>query len=250
MRMYKGKMTLFYNGEVLLVDDTLIYNWEERQTWEVIMVLPGVEVILESTFLECENVKTVIMADTVRRIEHHAFENCYSLEYVQLSRNLEYIGAEAFYWCRSLTSIFIPPSCTEIDGYVFRYCEKLIILSVPQHTHLRNANVIVFTALMKASPFTVRPTCADYEILDEVYQWIKNQNADNQFSLHRACSSYFPTNEVVFDIIKKQGLRALREPNSIGITPLQYLEVNPYVDIDVQEIVKKYILEMMGEVVE
>ena len=47
IRMYKGKKTYFYNGEKLRDDDydSLIYSWEERLTWEVIIVLPGVEVI-------------------------------------------------------------------------------------------------------------------------------------------------------------------------------------------------------------
>ena len=55
--MYKGKKTLLYNGEILFdsyiyeygEDDEdaifLIYNEEERKSWEVIIVLPGVDVI-------------------------------------------------------------------------------------------------------------------------------------------------------------------------------------------------------------
>ena len=57
VRMYKGKKTLFYNGEILFdsyiyeygEDDEdeifLIYNEEERKSWEVIIVLPGVDSI-------------------------------------------------------------------------------------------------------------------------------------------------------------------------------------------------------------
>ena len=47
--MYKGRKTYFYNGEEELYDaetqDFLIYDQEERETWEVIIVLPGVEEI-------------------------------------------------------------------------------------------------------------------------------------------------------------------------------------------------------------
>ena len=118
--MYKGKNTFFYNGEILWEGDEwdgnpLIYDWEERESWKVIVILPGVEVIPTNTFRCCKNVKTVIMADTVRRIENEAFEECWSLKFVKLSRSLEYIGEWVFNWCESLTSIFIPPSCRKIS---------------------------------------------------------------------------------------------------------------------------------------
>ena len=85
IRMYKGKMTLFWNGEKLHDDENyefLLYDRKERHKWEVIIVLPGVEVIPWFTFKSCENVKTVIMSDTVRRIEHHAFLKCFFLKFV------------------------------------------------------------------------------------------------------------------------------------------------------------------------
>ncbi|GFH61912.1 hypothetical protein CTEN210_18388 [Chaetoceros tenuissimus] len=150
IHMFRGKRTLFYNGEKLWDVENrehLIYNDEERQTWQVIIILPGVEVIPDHTFQECGNVKTVIMADTVRRIETDAFSQCYSLKFVKLSTNLEYIGASAFSFCECLTSIFIPPSCREIGTWAFYECKKLIILSVPQHTQL-GEGVITDTALI------------------------------------------------------------------------------------------------------
>ena len=96
----------------------LIYDKDERGSWEVIIVLPGVEIIPEGTFIRCGNVKVVIMADTVRRIEDWVFSWCSSLIFIKLSRNLEFIGTFAFSSC-SLTSIFIPPSCREIGVYAF-----------------------------------------------------------------------------------------------------------------------------------
>ena len=117
VRMYKGKKTLFYNGEKLYDEENrewLIYSKEERDSWEVIIVLPGVEIIRDENFSWCVNVKTVIMSEDVKRIEYGAFSSCRSLVFVKLSRNLEYIGELAFIYCLSLTSIFIPPSCTEM----------------------------------------------------------------------------------------------------------------------------------------
>ncbi|GFH44712.1 hypothetical protein CTEN210_01186 [Chaetoceros tenuissimus] len=253
VRMYKGKKTLFYNGEKLwegeegeLCGNPLIYDWKERDSWEVIIVLPGVEVIPELTFYDCRNIKTLIMADTVRRVEWRTFSDCLNLAFVKLSRNLEYIG-EAFFCCASLTSIFVPPSCREIDDMAFYGCDKLIIFQVPQHTQL-GSFVIERTALIKASPFET-DWAGNYRNVEEVNDWIRNLHAGNELSLHRACVSYNPLDEVIFDIIKRQGLKAFKKPDSVGVMPSQYLSENTFADIEEQKMIKRYILDMMGEVI-
>ena len=48
--------------------------------------------------------------------------------------------------------------------------------------------------------------------------------------------------------MKDNGLATMNLPNDIGITPSEYLAVNPYSEIDEGKLVKKYILEMMGDV--
>jgi hypothetical protein len=63
VHMFRGKKTYFYNGEELWDDENdeyLIYDLFERESWEVFIILPGVEVIPECTFSNCFNVKTVI----------------------------------------------------------------------------------------------------------------------------------------------------------------------------------------------
>lgn len=47
---------------VQLACGPLIYNEEEKFSWEVVIVLPGVEVIPKWTFLRCEKLETVIIA--------------------------------------------------------------------------------------------------------------------------------------------------------------------------------------------
>ncbi|GFH44369.1 hypothetical protein CTEN210_00843 [Chaetoceros tenuissimus] len=255
--MYKGKKTLFYNGEKLHEGayhdgETLIHDWEERRTWEVVMVLPGVEIIPEFTFSDCDKIKTVIMADTVKRIEEGAFLHANFLHFVKLSANLEYIGRDAFVCCFELTSIFIPQSCLEISHNAFRGCEKLIILHVPQHTRL-GAKVIAETALIRESPIANTWTY-EYEdqpeyqnITNEVNEWLKNIHNSDDFALHRACSSFNPLEDIIYEIVKRQGISSFKKPNSIGITPSQYLQENPYAEIEERKIVNRYVLDMMGE---
>ena len=243
VRMYKGKTTLFWNGQPLSRKE------KERQKWEVIIVLPGVEVIPVGTFLGCENVKTVIMSDTVTRVEGYAFHCCYSLEFVKLSRNLEYIGFSAFLYCHSLTSICIPPSCREIGNCAFCDCIKLIILSVPQHTTL-GRGVFQSTALITKSTIET-DEIGIYNNNDEerVVRWVKSINNTDALALHRACSSFNPMPEIIHPIVRRQGIESMRMKNSICVTPSQYLAANTFATISEKEIIRRYVLDMMGEIV-
>ncbi|GFH49318.1 predicted protein [Chaetoceros tenuissimus] len=120
------------------------------------------------------------------------------------------------------------------DGYT-----KLIRLSVPQHTQIGEYVIGGGTALMKASPFPIDSYVSD----EEVIEWIKSRHEDNQFTLHRACSSYNPLDEVVFDIVKRQSLKAFKKKDSVGVTPSQYLSENPFTEI------KDYQTLSLGEIV-
>ncbi|GFH47151.1 hypothetical protein CTEN210_03626 [Chaetoceros tenuissimus] len=249
VRVYNGKRTLFYNGELLWEEDTLellIHDWEERDTWEAIIVLPGVEIIPQGTFFGCRNVKKVIMTDSVRRIEESAFMECDDLVFVKLSRNLEYIGRYSFLGCKSLTSIFIPLTCREIGDQVLSDCKELII----PHTQL-GRNVIARTALFEASPFETNERGFYSDTTSaQVNTWVKSINISEGLSLHRICSSSNPDMEQVYGYVKEYAFRAMKHPNRIGITPSQYLVANPYSEIEEGKIVKRYILEMMGEFVQ
>ena len=247
--MYKCKKTLFYNGEKLWDNDVddhddrvpRVYNWKERYSWEVIVILQGVEVIPENTFAWCDSVEMVIMADTVKRIEEYAFFRCEGLKYFQPSRNLEHIGMGAFVCCYSLTSFFAPPSCLEIydeesqeidheefleiGPEAFGCCRELFILHINQHTH------------------RIIGSREDSDTR------IEKIHCEEEFALHRICSSYNPPIEDIYQILKHQGLGVFAKEDSIGATPLKYLTINPFAEIKEEEIIKRYILDMMGELI-
>lgn len=263
--MYRGKRTLFYNG-ALLFDQNLgvysNYNVAERQSWEVIIVLPRTRVISKQTFHGCWNVEAVVMADdSVERIEEYAFSMCNGVEHVQLSTNLQYIGERAFMsWvhlpsiilpqnllvigknafehCNLLTSIIIPLNCIEIGDGAFSECTELLIFNVPTNTVL-GRNVINHTALMRK-----------YVALgldEEVNTWIKNINNNDEDELHRVCSSINPNIRNILNIVQQQGLRSLKTENTNGITPSEYLSANPFTNITELMIIKTCILNKIGE---
>ena len=139
------------------------------------------------------------MHDSVRRIEKLAFINCTDLKYVKLSRNIEYIGAEAFNHCRSLSSMFIPYSCREIGECAFGNCYKLIILYLPQRTELGGSGIYCTKLIEKIR----------YNYLDSTVQinaWIKSINDDDEYGLHRLCSSMDPSEDEIYQMICDQGV--------------------------------------------
>ncbi|GFH61978.1 hypothetical protein CTEN210_18454 [Chaetoceros tenuissimus] len=267
-----GLVTLFYDGSKPLYNDELNAlwrrryrehknddNWEdwdlseecklywrERQSWQQVIVEEGITEIPKYAFTRCKNLKRVIFANTVIRIKAWAFGECNCLVYIKWSINLEYIGDSAFFSC-NLSSVFIPPSCREIDNWAFHLNSNLSILNVPQHVEL-GGWMIQYTALAKSSHLDV--TAAGWyksELNDNMNTWIKNMNHDEAFTLHRACASFQPLKQVVYNIIQERGLKAFKETNSAGITPSQYLKENPYTELTEKEIIHDYLMKMMGE---
>lgn len=76
-------------------------------------------------FRECDNLKSVILPDSIRIIEEEAFSECGNLENVLLPKNLKSIGRDAFSHCTKLTSIYIPESVGTLSSRIFMGCESL-----------------------------------------------------------------------------------------------------------------------------
>ena len=108
--------------------------------------------------------------------------------------------------------------------------------------------MIAGTALFQASFFET-DDLQRYANTNEVNEWIRNRHTNNQFSLHRACASYNPLEEVIFNIVQREGIGAFNKPDSVGVTPSQYLSQNPFTEIKEQKIMKRYILAMTGGIV-
>lgn len=91
---------------------------------EVVSIPQKVKVIGESVFRNNFDITTVIVPDSVVKIEKSAFEFS-SLEKIILSDNLQVIEANAFYQCQYLEEIEIPNHIKEIDINTFCSCSAL-----------------------------------------------------------------------------------------------------------------------------
>ena len=75
----------------------------------------------ETAFMDCENLESIILPQTITTIEHEAFKNCSNLTSIDLSTTLTTIGYAAFYSCRKLSSIQFPTSLIKIGSNAFQY---------------------------------------------------------------------------------------------------------------------------------
>ena len=237
--------TVFYDGSELweggmFNGSPILYNKKERESWERIIVLSGVQVIPHHTFLYCYNVHIVILADTVIRIEDLAFHSCKNIYWFKLSRNLEFIGIAAFEGCEALISIFLPPSY-EICNYAFANCKNLKLLNVLGECRL-GLFIVVNTKLVGMSFFENVYSMDDSY---EVNEWLVSNNRSEEYALHRVCSSYEPKVEDIVDIVQENEMTAFHNPNNIGITPSVYLESNPFSNIKEIEILRHFIMQML-----
>ncbi|MCL2115958.1 MAG: leucine-rich repeat domain-containing protein [Methanobrevibacter sp.] len=93
------------------------------------IVLPEGLNELQSGFMRCSNLETVILPDSLESIPEMAFQGCISLKSLVLPKNLKNLGDMAFYDCKKLSSIEIPPMVESIDCAVFFGCENLETIS-------------------------------------------------------------------------------------------------------------------------
>ena len=100
------------------------------------IIIPNtVKVIGKDVFKKNLHLTSVVIPDSVTRIEEHAFYECYNLKQVSFGNGLKYIGKSAFCECSSLTSISLPQSTMIIDDCAFWLCSNL------ENVTIENKNV-------------------------------------------------------------------------------------------------------------
>lgn len=86
---------------------------------EVVIPDGNETVISQEAFYSCDNLKSVVLGNGVKRVDSRAFYDCVALNYLVLGTNLEYIGKAAFSLCDEITNLSIPGSVKTIDANAF-----------------------------------------------------------------------------------------------------------------------------------
>lgn len=83
-------------------------------------------------FMECNQLKSISIPDSVTEIRDFAFSYCTSLKSIELPDSITEIGRYAFYGCRVLESINIPEHVTKIRKSTFELCDNLSSVTIPE----------------------------------------------------------------------------------------------------------------------
>ena len=82
-------------------------------------------------FINCEDLTTVVIPDSVTCIVDAAFYGCSSLTEIVIPNSVTSIGDDAFSHCSSLKNIVIPNSVTSIGEGAFSHCYSLKNVVIP-----------------------------------------------------------------------------------------------------------------------
>ena len=82
-------------------------------------------------FLDGEEIKDLVIPNSVTSIGWSAFQYCSGLTSVTIPNSVTSIGGNAFYGCSGLTSVTIPNSVTSIESGAFYHCSSLTSVTIP-----------------------------------------------------------------------------------------------------------------------
>ena len=86
-----------------------------------------VRIISEDAFGNCK-IESVVLPDSITKIERYAFAECKNLKSVKFSRNITDVGEYAFMNCSGLTSVSIPGGV--VGPGMFMHCENLSSVNI------------------------------------------------------------------------------------------------------------------------
>ena len=87
--------------------------------------------IAHHLYLNGEEIKDLIVPNSVTSINNYAFSGCSGLTSITLPNGVTSIGSYAFYNCSGLTSITLPNGVTSILGGAFAGCNGLTSITIP-----------------------------------------------------------------------------------------------------------------------
>ena len=116
-----------YDSNPLSYAHHLYLNGEEVKD----LVIPNsVTSIGEAAFYGCSGLTSVTIPNSVTSIGDKAFNRCSGLTSLTIGNSVTWIGDEAFYKCSGLTSVTIGNSVTSIGDHAFAYCSGLTSVTI------------------------------------------------------------------------------------------------------------------------
>lgn len=119
-----------YDGEAVYTNDKkrLVYCMSQKTSFTI---PEGVEVIGEMAFRGKKALKNVIIANSVKEIEHDAFYDCDELDNVYVPAGVKVVRNYAFAECDKLKKVTFAGTPEKVGRHTFDDCDQLHDIIVP-----------------------------------------------------------------------------------------------------------------------
>lgn len=119
-----------YDGEAVYTNDKkrLVYCMNQETSFTI---PEGVEVIGEMAFRGKKALKNVIIANSVKEIEHDAFYDCDELDNVYVPTGVKVVKSYAFAECDKLKKVTFAGTPNKLSRHAFDDCDQLHNIIVP-----------------------------------------------------------------------------------------------------------------------
>ena len=119
-----------YDGEAVYTNDKkrLVYCMSQETSFTI---PEGVEVIGEMAFRGKKALKNVIIANSVKEIEHDAFYDCDELDNVYVPAGVKIVRSYAFAECDKLKKVTFAGTPEKVGRHTFDDCDQLHDIIVP-----------------------------------------------------------------------------------------------------------------------
>ena len=119
-----------YDGNAVYTNDTkrLVYCMSQETSFTI---PEGVEIIGEMAFRGKKALKNVIIANSVKEIEHDAFYDCDELDNVYVPAGVKVVRSYAFAECDNLKKVTFAGTPEKVGRHTFDDCDQLHDIIVP-----------------------------------------------------------------------------------------------------------------------
>lgn len=119
-----------YDGEAVYTNDKkrLVYCMNQETSFTI---PEGVEVIGEMAFRGKKALKNVIIANSVKEIEHDAFYDCDELDNIYVPAGVKIVRSYAFAECDKLKKVTFAGTPEKVGRHTFDDCDQLHDIIVP-----------------------------------------------------------------------------------------------------------------------
>ena len=119
-----------YDGEAVYTNDKkrLVYCMSQETSFTI---PEGVEVIGEMAFRGKKALKNVIIANSVKEIEHDAFYDCDELDNIYVPAGVKVVKSYAFAECDKLKKVTFAGTPEKVSRHTFDDCDQLHDIIVP-----------------------------------------------------------------------------------------------------------------------